>query len=137
MINQQIVKVAVLFLLTFTPIVNYSQNIIQGIVIDSETKEPLLGANVVLAESKKRTITDLNGRFQFTVPSSNGYKRIIITYIGYHTFNLDLTEVKLFDKPIIIKLIPAINFEILIFSISSLPHALSLETDRVHSNQTF
>ncbi len=104
MINQQIVKVAVLFLLTFTPIVNYSQNIIQGIVIDSETKEPLLGANVVLAESKKRTITDLNGRFQFTVPSSNGYKRIIITYIGYHTFNLDLTEVKLFDKPIIIKL---------------------------------
>lgn len=71
---------------------------IRGTVTD-EQGEPVIGANVLVENSKRATITDLNGEFSLEVPANS---KIRITYIGYVTqevlvknqthFNIQLRE---------------------------------------------
>jgi TonB-linked SusC/RagA family outer membrane protein len=64
---------------------------ISGTVTDS-LFNPLVGATVVLANTKYTAITDDEGKFTFSdVP--NGKYQLLITYIGYQKFVFDL-EVK-------------------------------------------
>ena len=54
---------------------------ISGTVID-EKGEPVIGASVVVVETKQGTITNIDGKFQVNAPQ-NG--RLKISYIGYET----------------------------------------------------
>ena len=70
-----------LLLLFFSQLAT-SQKQIQGIVIDSQTKEPLPFATVI-TNSNSGTLTDINGKFKIT--SQIAFKSINISYVGYKT----------------------------------------------------
>ena len=54
---------------------------VSGTVTD-EKGEPVIGASVVVVESKQGTITDIDGKFLVNVPK-NGHLKV--SYIGYET----------------------------------------------------
>src|SRR5690606_30504822 len=58
----------------------FCQERIDGFIIDNETKEPLVGATVVLRASHQGTVTNANGHF--TLPATNA-DTLEVTYIGY------------------------------------------------------
>jgi TonB-linked SusC/RagA family outer membrane protein len=60
----------------------YSQTNITGIV-KSTSGEPLIGANVVIKNTTKGVITDLNGKFSLTIPSDVHDPILVFTYLGY------------------------------------------------------
>ncbi len=58
----------------------FAQETIDGYIIDDETKEPLVGATVVLRSSHHGTVTNASGHF--TLPTTNA-DTLEVTYIGY------------------------------------------------------
>ncbi len=68
----------------YTPVKKWippSSNLVYGIVIDEETKEPLIGVTVVENGTKNGTITDIDGLFQINmehIPNT-----LTFSYIGY------------------------------------------------------
>ncbi|WP_111309570.1 SusC/RagA family TonB-linked outer membrane protein [Confluentibacter sediminis] len=58
--------------------------IITGIVTESATGDPVLGANVILKGTEGiGTVTDFDGKFTLRVPSTNAV--LVFSYIGYQT----------------------------------------------------
>ncbi len=63
----------------------------EGVIIDSNTQEPVIGANVLVKGTTTGVITDLDGRF--TISAQAG-QTLEITYIGYQKKELKLGKVK-------------------------------------------
>ncbi|HZY24766.1 MAG TPA: SusC/RagA family TonB-linked outer membrane protein, partial [Bacteroidales bacterium] len=61
---------------------------ISGIVRDAATKEVLIGVTVVVEGSTLGALTDLNGKFNLTVPSASSV--LNISYIGYSPVRIPL-----------------------------------------------
>ena len=59
----------------------FSQGTITGIVIDSDSKMPLSGANVIEAGTNNGSITDFDGNFTLRVETNSG--NINVSFIGY------------------------------------------------------
>ncbi|WP_339697205.1 TonB-dependent receptor [uncultured Marixanthomonas sp.] len=80
-----------LFLFTFLLIgfAAFSQGTISGKVLDGNTNEPLLGANVVETGANNGTTTDFDGNFSLKVSENSG--SVNITYVGYETQNISYT----------------------------------------------
>ncbi|MBR1448874.1 MAG: SusC/RagA family TonB-linked outer membrane protein [Prevotella sp.] len=57
---------------------------VSGVVVD-ETGEPLMGATIVIAGSKKGVTTDLDGKFTIEVPAG---RKLSISYLGMETQTL-------------------------------------------------
>lgn len=72
-----------LFLLIFilSSSLAFSQTEISGTVTDQETKEPLIGANIVFEDTSTGTATDYDGKYTLTVPE--GATKVVISYTGY------------------------------------------------------
>ena len=87
-----------LFALAFTGISIHAQDMgkIQGVVVDAETGEPLIGANVVIKDETGvpiyGTSTDLDGRFALTAPT--GTHNVEFSYISYATKTVTGVELK-------------------------------------------
>lgn len=64
-----------------------AQTEIKGIVVDKDTKEPLIGVSIFAEASKSGTATDLDGSFTLKVPSIKG--QIEFSYVGYKTMKVD------------------------------------------------
>jgi TonB-dependent receptor len=81
---------------------------IRGVIIDSQTSEPLVGAVIeTMNESRKRAVSGLDGSFAINNISEDFPVKITCSYIGY-----DSPEISVFnDSPVTIKLDPAF-FEI-------------------------
>ena len=81
-------------ILIFLSIESNCQNegIIRGRIIDSETKDPLIGANVGIKGSSKGTITDLEGNFKLISPL--GKQVLIISYIGYNSKEFNVINIE-------------------------------------------
>ncbi|HYG16813.1 MAG TPA: carboxypeptidase-like regulatory domain-containing protein, partial [Bacteroidia bacterium] len=73
------------FVTVFSQTKNY-----KGYVLDSATKEPLVGATVFISR-EIGTITDINGLFTLKVPDSAAY-RVVISYTGYASRHVVLDE---------------------------------------------
>ncbi|MDD4971493.1 MAG: TonB-dependent receptor [Paludibacter sp.] len=58
----------------------FAQVKISGTITDSN-KEPLIGVNIKVADSKAGTISDANGFYSIQVPNKNSV--LVFTYIGY------------------------------------------------------
>ena len=61
---------------------------ISGTVID-EKGEPVIGASVVVVETKQGAITNIDGKFQVNAPQ-NG--RLKVSYIGYETQEIAIKD---------------------------------------------
>lgn len=65
-----------------------AQNItIQGLVIDIDTREPLIGVSIVIDKSSKGTITDIDGKFTLEVSAQDN---LIFNYISYESETLNV-----------------------------------------------
>lgn len=56
-------------------------NSVTGTVIDAETKEPLIGATVVVKGANVGDITDIDGKFTLQVSNANAI--LVASYVGY------------------------------------------------------
>lgn len=84
-----------LFILILTPLVSISQNKIEGILLEkNENNETigLAGANVFWLNASVGTITDLDG--SFTIPYKKEYKKLVLSYVGYKTDTLLISNIK-------------------------------------------
>lgn len=61
----------------------YSQIDVKGVVIDKDTKEPLIGVTVYSENDKTGTATDLDGSFKLKVSKTGAPLKV--SYIGYLT----------------------------------------------------
>ena len=83
-------KKIILLLFSFTLISAQKVSLI-GTVLDSESKEPLIGANVIIQSNKLNTggATNFEGAYRIEDLSLNTYK-IKVTYIGYENFEASI-----------------------------------------------
>lgn len=65
--------------------------LVQGKVSDIDG-DPLMGANIIVKDAQKGTITELDGSFQLRVPPTA--KTLVFSYIGYETKELDISKNK-------------------------------------------
>lgn len=65
-----------------------AQEMASGIVLDAETKEPLIGAVIATADGEK-TVSDLNGEFKINVKQG---ERVSISYVGYENKQLRIDD---------------------------------------------
>lgn len=55
---------------------------VAGLIVDAKTREPLIGASVILAEQRSIGVgTDINGKFFIEVPA--GTSALLVSYVGY------------------------------------------------------
>lgn len=92
-------KIITLLLLIFTLIVS-AQTKVSGLVID-EDDYPIPFANVIFKNSTSGTITDENGRFY--LESSESYKTLQVSFVGYETQDVPLTKGVTYQMNILLK----------------------------------
>lgn len=76
--------VLVLTLLSFCTL--YSQTVVNGKLLDAETKFPILYANIGIAHTGMGTISNADGDFRLEV--SNATDTIVCSFIGYETLKV-------------------------------------------------
>lgn len=89
-----------LFLLLLLPFSVFAQSTVEGVVVDSKSKQPIAGVNVVVQGTATGTSTDLDGKFKLgkikngdkIVFSFIGYKNETVTYSGQKSITVSLDE---------------------------------------------
>lgn len=79
------------FFFLFFSIASFGQNKvpISGVVLDSQSNEPLIGAYVTEKGTTNATVTNVNGEFSLmTLPNST----LVVSYIGYLSKEVSLTK---------------------------------------------
>lgn len=66
---------------------------IEGLVIDAETKESVIGATVMVQNTLSGTTTDIDGKFSIAVPVG---AILSISYIGYSTQLVEVTAQRMY-----------------------------------------
>ena len=92
---------------------------VQGIIKDKRTKEPLIGANVMLKGTSLGSSTDENG-FYLIQDVGLGKYSLIVSYIGYEDF----------EEEISVKSKSSIELDFLL-----IPQALKHQTTTVTANK--
>jgi len=74
--------------------------IVQGVVLDSVTKEPIIGAIIKLKNTNKAVATDIEGKFKITIPNDLPIDSItlIVRYIGYKSTEFKIDKTNLTQK---------------------------------------
>lgn len=75
--------------LTFNNNTFGQKSYIRGYVKDSETKEPLPGATVLLEGTKIGVPTDLDGSFKIDKINPGNY-RVVVSYVSYEKYIRDI-----------------------------------------------
>ena len=89
------VKVFLMLLLFITSTSGmFAQITVTGTVVDTE-KKPVVGANVVVKGTTTGTMTDANGKYTISVPSSSSI--IAFTFIGYIPKEVEVGNNKVID----------------------------------------
>jgi len=63
---------------------------VKGKAIDAITKQPLIGANIVLEGSKVGTITDFSG--EYSIEMEEGRHYLVASYVGYNTLTSEVNN---------------------------------------------
>jgi len=71
-----------LFLSLFflSSLITYAQVNVRGKVVDA-TGETLIGVNVILKDTRQGTVTDVEGEFTLSVPSTSS--TLVFSYVGF------------------------------------------------------
>ena len=83
-------KIFTSFLMSLMAIAAFAQVSVSGTAVDSETKEGLIGASVLLEGTSKGNITDFDGSFAIENVAPGTYS-LVISYVGYITKKMEIT----------------------------------------------
>ena len=83
-------KSTILGLLLVIITMNSWAGTLSGRVVDATHDEPLIGVNVLFENTSIGTTTDIQGRFHIDLPE--GQSKILLSYVGYESVEMDLTE---------------------------------------------
>ncbi len=81
MVRSTFVKACLIFIWLISSTI-FSQGVMRGIVVDSLTSKPLVGANVFLIGTSLGNATNLEGEYSITTIPAGAYN-VKISYIGY------------------------------------------------------
>ena len=105
-LKRKIILVILLFVGTWMS----SQRVITGIVTDTKTNDPLIGANILIKGTNDGTITDVDGSYSLALPS--GSDVLVFSYTGYteqevkvgteNVVNVSLSEGSLLDEIVVV-----------------------------------
>ena len=87
------------FFLLFFSFIGKSQKLLKGIVIDEQNNKPIANASVFLNTTSLGTVTNGQGNFELVLPS--GRYELIVSSIGYSTYNQTVYTDKVQDFLII------------------------------------
>ena len=82
-----------LYLLMMNFVSSQDTNSLQGRIIDSKSKEPLIGANVIRKGTAQGSATNVDGEF-FITDLSQSMVNLQVSYIGYKTKTISDIELK-------------------------------------------
>src|SRR5699024_5344436 len=82
-----VTSIALLFLATSF---SYGQQSVSGYVRDQQTRDPLIGANIMIPNTTKGTVTNKDGYFELEVEED--IRHIKVSYIGYIGQRITLSE---------------------------------------------
>ena len=94
------IKTSVILFLFVALALNCSSQIIEGKIIDSETKEELSYVNIGIPNSTIGTITNENGRFKLDYNGKSENMEVRITMIGYKSETFSIKELQKENTPI-------------------------------------
>jgi iron complex outermembrane receptor protein len=80
-----------LFIALVYAVTTFAQKHITGKVHDSNTREPLRGANIIVKGDNKGTITDISGNFSIDL-DNEAYSEIAVSYVGYEPVIIDVSD---------------------------------------------
>jgi len=86
-----------------------------GRVIDENTGKPLMFATISVAGTNLATVTNSNGEFILKVPKNKSDKDLLISYIGYKSKNIPISELNSKKNKIKLELLSVSLAEINIF----------------------
>lgn len=89
-----------LFLFLLLPLSVLAQNKLSGVVLDSGSKQPMPGVNIIVRGASNSTTTDFDGKFQLNGLNNGavieasfiGYKSETITFSGQNSVTFTLSE---------------------------------------------
>ncbi|MEN8123495.1 MAG: TonB-dependent receptor [Bacteroidota bacterium] len=84
-------KIIFTLLTLFTGIILFAQSTVSGVVIDSNTEEPIPGVNVKVIGKSLGTATDFDGKFSFKVSQDIPFT-LEFTYVGYIRQTIEITK---------------------------------------------
>ena len=67
-----------------------SAHTIKGTVLDGDTKEPLIGATILVDGGKHTSITDIDGNFSITTDLEKA--TVVVSYVGYSSKTVKWTK---------------------------------------------
>jgi TonB-dependent starch-binding outer membrane protein SusC len=82
-------RILILVFSLFT-IAMFGQKTISGIITDGDNGQPIIGASIFVPNTDQGTISDVDGKFELTVPA--GSNTISISYIGYTTKEVSVDD---------------------------------------------
>lgn len=86
--KKAILSIVLMAALNLFSLAIYAQGTVNGVVVDSETNEALIGASIVQVGTTNGTVTNANGEFFLTL--KEGTQKLGITFIGYDPFQIDV-----------------------------------------------
>jgi hypothetical protein len=81
----------IIFVLPFSFVVK-AQETVTGIIVDSNSRQPLSFATVQTADGKQSVISGLNGKFRIIVPAA--YSHVNVSFIGYATKKIPVSVIR-------------------------------------------
>jgi iron complex outermembrane receptor protein len=88
-IKVSFLKMILLFF--FTSFQAFGQTVVKGTIIDAETKETLVGVNILVKDKVIGTITDLSGRYTLNVNQEPPFS-LIFSMVGYDSKEVEITN---------------------------------------------
>ncbi|MBK8041371.1 MAG: TonB-dependent receptor [Haliscomenobacter sp.] len=76
-------------LLLFTGGLYAQSGVVRGVVRDADTREPLAGANILVAGTANGTASDADGAYRLEAPA--GQQTITVSFVGYADFSQTIT----------------------------------------------
>ena len=115
-------RLTIFFLILLSiPVFSQNSSVISGVISNKETKEPLPFASISLKNYALGTISNENGEFDFYIPQSKRNGTIVISFIGFNSYEIPISSIK--DK-VYINLQPSNNIldEIVLSEITPLDY---------------
>ncbi len=87
--NYRFLRGLIIIILLGTSFLAISQKSVKGVVIDSLTKEPLVGASILVTGTTAGTVTDIDGKFSLNVPAN-----AVTLTIFFQNYNTKVVQIQ-------------------------------------------